>query len=69
MGVAIHPHSKKVYIADNNNHHIQILNPDLSFSSSFGSLGSDNGQFYNPYDVAFDSTGNVYVADFNNHCI
>ena len=66
MGVAIHPHNKKVYIADNRNHRIQILNPDLTFSSSFGSYGRDNGQFGYPLDVAFDSTGNVYVADSAN---
>ena len=69
VGIAIHPLNKKVYVADNLNHRIQILNPDLTFSISFGSHGSDNGQFWNPLDVAFDSTGNVYVADFNNHRI
>ena len=68
-GIAIHPYNKKIYIADSRNHRIQILNPNLTFSSTFGSHGSNNGQFYYTYDVAFDSTGNVYVADFNNHCI
>ena len=68
-GIAIHPYNKKIYIADNGNHRIQILNPDLTFSSSFGSKGSDNGQFQSPLDVAFDNTGNVYVADLNNYRI
>ena len=68
-GIAIHPCSKKLYIADYNNHRLQILNPNLTFSSSFGSRGSGNGQFKNPSDVAFDNTGNVYVADTNNHRI
>ena len=39
-GIAIHPHSNKTYIADLNNHRIQILNPDLTFSSSFGGQGT-----------------------------
>ena len=69
VGIGIHPHTNKVYVAEFSNHRIQILNPDLTFSSSFGCLGSDNGQFQNPYDVAFDSTGNVYVADGGNDCI
>ena len=69
IGIAIHPLNKKVYVADNINHRIQILNPDLTFSSSFGSEGVDNRQFQNPYNVAFDRTGNVYVADYNNHRI
>jgi len=36
---------------------------------SFGSRGSKNGQFENLWDVAFDNTGNVYVADLFNHRI
>ena len=69
IGIAVHPHSKKFYVADSSNNCIKILNPDLTFSSSFGSFGSGNGQFQHPYDVAFDSTGNVYVADYNNNRI
>ena len=69
MGVAIHPLNKNLYIADRCNHRIQILNPDLKYSSSFGIQGSDNGQFQFPWDVAFDSTGKVYVADGENHRI
>ena len=68
-GIAIHPHSKKLYVAENDNHCIKILKPDLTFSNSFGSQGSGDGEFMYPRDVAFDSTGNVYVADFNNHRI
>ncbi|MFM7582606.1 MAG: hypothetical protein ACKO9F_07790, partial [Caldilinea sp.] len=40
-----------------------------SFSAQWGSQGSGNGQFRNPTGVAVDSSGNVYVADFNNHRI
>ena len=35
----------------------------MTFSSSFGSYGSGDGQLNSSWDVAFDSTGNVYVAD------
>ena len=62
-GVAINPRNRKVYICDRSNHRIQILNANLTFSSSFGSSGSGDGQFNYPWDVAFDNTGNVYVAD------
>src|SRR5438874_6181110 len=37
--------------------------------TSFGSAGSGNGQFLDPAGVAVDGTGNVYVADRNNHRI
>ena len=62
-GVAIHPFNKNVYIADSLNDRLQILNPDLTFSSSFGSCGGESGKFIKPWDLAFDSAGNVYVAD------
>jgi len=48
---------------------IQILNTDLTFSSSFGSSGSGDGQFNAPWDGGFDSAGNVYIADTYNHRI
>ena len=45
------------------------MNPDLTFSHSFGSIGSANGQFNNPRDIAIDSQGLVYVADCDNYRI
>ena len=38
-----------------------------SFSASFGSEGSGNGQFHNPLGVAIDSGGNAWVDDEANH--
>uniref|UniRef100_A0A1X7TGN0 SMP-30/Gluconolactonase/LRE-like region domain-containing protein n=1 Tax=Amphimedon queenslandica TaxID=400682 RepID=A0A1X7TGN0_AMPQE len=68
-GIAISPITGQVYIADRYNHRVQVLNPDLIFSHSFGSGGSANGQFKSPTDIAIDSQGLVYVADTNNHRI
>ena len=68
-GIAISPITGQVCIADNGNHRIQVLNPDLTFSRSFGSEGSANGQFQYPRDIAIDSQGLVYVADTGNHRI
>uniref|UniRef100_A0A1X7VVX8 SMP-30/Gluconolactonase/LRE-like region domain-containing protein n=1 Tax=Amphimedon queenslandica TaxID=400682 RepID=A0A1X7VVX8_AMPQE len=68
-GVAISPVSGQVYIADWYNHRIQVLNPDLTFSHSFGKKGSANGQFKAPRGIAVDSQGLVYVTDANNHRI
>jgi len=59
----------KIVVCDCSNHRIQILNADLTFSNSFGSNGSGDGQFRYPWDVAFDSTGNVYIVDNSNHRI
>ena len=68
-GIAISPITGQVYIADYGNHRIQVLNPDLTFSHSFGKRGSANGQFKNPIDIAIDSQGLVYVTDASNNRI
>ena len=68
VGIAVHPQSNKIYITEcGGNNRVQILNADLTFCSTFGSKGSDNGQFQRPPCVSFDSTGNVYVTDLVNH--
>jgi hypothetical protein len=36
------------------------------FIAKWGSLGHGDGQFYCPYGIAIDSSGNVYVADTDN---
>ena len=63
---AVNAATKKVYVTDCYNHRIQILNSDLTFSSSFGKHGNGKGQFDWPRGIACDSTGKVYVADHNN---
>ena len=42
---------------------------DLTYTSSFGRKGSNNGEFIQPYGISSDREGNVYVADYNNHRI
>ena len=64
--ITISPKSGHIYIADYGNHRIQVLNPDLTFSHTFGTKGSAEGQFNNPGYVAIDRQGLVYVADINN---
>ena len=61
--------NNKVYVVDNSNHRIQVLNSDLTFSAIIGKEGSDKGQFHHPSAIACDSAGNVYVADSANHCV
>ena len=38
-----------------------------TFENKFGSSGTNNGQFDNPRGIAFDSSGNIYVVDSDNH--
>ena len=65
--IAFNTSNNKVYVVDYISHQIQVLNSDLTFSSTFGNKGSDKGQFNGPWGIACDSTGKVYVTDLHNH--
>ena len=69
MGITVHPTTGQIFIADANNHRIQVLNKDLTYSHTFGKKGSSPEQFNHPCDVTFDNEGYLYVADYINHCI
>jgi len=43
--------------------------PEPYFELKWGSYGGGDGQFREPYGVAVDAEGNVYVADSNNNRI
>ena len=58
-GIAVSEETGKVYVAGAG---VQVLNPDLTFSGTFGRNGYAKGQFTHPYDVACGRTGLVYIA-------
>ena len=65
--LAYNPVNDKIYVAEwEDNHRVQIFNSDLSHYKTFGRMGSNPGEFLCPSGIAFDSEGNVYVADSNN---
>ena len=59
-------HDNLVYVCDSDNHRIQVFDLDLNFVRSIGSHGSGRGEFGAPSDVKFDTTGNMYVAEWGN---
>ena len=69
IGIAVHPTTGQIYVADSNNHRIQVINDDFTYSHSIGSKGTAPGQLNYPWDVALDGVGNVYVCNTCNHCI
>ena len=65
-----------LYVADSQNHRIRKIDSKGNVSTFAGSgvQGFQNGpastaQFKFPYGLAFDTTGNLYVADISNHSI
>jgi streptogramin lyase len=75
-GVAVDANGN-VYVADTFNYTIRKITPGGVVTTPVGSVGisgSADGtgsaaQFYNPFGVAVDNNGNVYVADSGNSTI
>jgi sugar lactone lactonase YvrE len=75
-GVAVDS-AGNVYVADSNNHTIRRITPGRVVSTLAGLAGSygsadgtgSDARFKNPYGVAVDNAGNVYVADSGNSTI
>jgi sugar lactone lactonase YvrE len=73
LGVAVDS-AGYVYVADTYNETIRKITPAgvvSTLAGTVGTIGSQDGtgpsaQFYQPYGVAVDSTGNLYVADTYN---
>jgi DNA-binding beta-propeller fold protein YncE len=55
-----------VYVADFQNHRIQVFSREGAFLTAFGSHGSDPGQFNRPTDLDFGPDGRIYVVDSGN---
>ena len=54
----------KIYVCHRRNCRIQTFDTDLNFIGSFGS-----GVIRDPTDMAIDSDGNLYVADYGDGCV
>jgi len=69
--------SGNIYVSQNDNHVIRKITPSAvvtTFAGTAGSTGSANGtgttaNFNVPCGLACDASGNIYVADRNNHTI
>ena len=47
--------------------HVVSAEETYPFTAKWGSMGFTDGQFYNPWGIAVDGAGNVYVADTANN--
>ena len=62
-GIAVHPTTGEIFVADYNNDRIQVFNgADLSFSHTIR-----HGNMTKPLDIAVDSEGYLYITGKANH--
>jgi len=55
------------YVCEFGNSRIQVFDAQDQSIEIIGRPGAEPGQFSNPWGVALDSAGNLYVADSLNH--
>ena len=61
---------QRLYVADLDNHRIQVLDGDGNYITAWGKFGKGEGQFNGPGNVAVDTENKVvFVADIKNNRI
>jgi len=68
MGL-VFSNNKMLYVIDGWNYRVQVFQQDDKFAFSFGSKGSNPGQFQYPVRIAIDSDKKVLVSDCDGHHI
>jgi sugar lactone lactonase YvrE len=56
----------RLYVADFQNHRIQVFDADRSLVAVFGEPGSSPGSFERPTDLDVGPDGRIFVVDFGN---
>ena len=65
--VGVMYYNNKVYVCDHGNGRVQVFDSNLNFVRSFGTHGDGPGQLKVPWDIDFDTQGNIYVVDSRQH--
>ena len=56
-----------LYVCQVGSSRIQIFDRNWQVVDIIGGVGAEPGQFSNPWCMALDSKGNLYVTDSQNH--
>lgn len=70
VGVAVNPTNGDVVVVDYCDQRVQVYTSKYVYKATLGitgARGSDNTHFNNPWGVAVDNSGRIYVADSDNH--
>ncbi|MCB1017308.1 MAG: carboxypeptidase regulatory-like domain-containing protein [Acidimicrobiales bacterium] len=65
-GVAV-DQAGDVYVADRDNHRIQVFSASGQLLRQWGTYGEAPGEFRNPYGLAMSADDHLYVADTSNN--
>jgi tripartite motif-containing protein 2/3/tripartite motif-containing protein 71 len=68
-GVAVSPQTGDIYVADSNNHIVQVLNSTLKYQFLFGKYGQTSGKFESPHFLTVHNQEASYLYVSSNHCI
>jgi tripartite motif-containing protein 71 len=72
-GIAVDETDGAIYVVDMGNHRLQKFDTSTNFLpqllGTWGTKGQEPGQFWNPWGVAVDRDGFIYVTDAGNHRI
>jgi DNA-binding beta-propeller fold protein YncE/ABC-type Fe3+ transport system permease subunit len=66
VGVSVGPDGN-VYVPDTHYQRVMVYSPKGEVVRTWGSAGKEPGQFIYPTDIAFDSKGNVFVAEYGDN--
>ena len=68
LGVAVN--SDYILVSEGNNNRVQVFQiSNRQYITTMATFGTQPGGIWNPHDVAFDSSGNIYIADSYNHLV
>lgn len=65
-GITVSQNTGRIYVSDQYNYRIQVLDADGKPLFSFGDRGSAPGQFREPIGLELDEFDNVYISDSQN---
>ena len=68
-GVAVSPVNGSVFVSDFDNSQIHVFNVERKHVRTFGEYGQGEGQLSYPEGIDVSAIGEVYVANYSNHCV